>query len=507
MAQYYDKDIDYAKLMSESAAKGDYASAWQYEQMRNQKVTDQNAAGNTRYKTSNQYENWQTNPLYGGSAYEASKTDTYTPSVSIGNPSDFQYDVAKPTYESPYSGQIDSLLAEIMNTEDFAYNYANDPLYAQYAETYGREGNRAMNDTLAASSANTGGLASSYSVGAANQANNYYMSQLSDKIPELEQLAYQKYNDDYARSSNNLGLLQGQDDRMYGRNRDSVGDWYADRDFSYGQNMDQINRDITVDQNDYGRFTDQRDWDYGVGRDTIDDTRYTDETEYARGRDTTLDERYADETEYSRGQDSYLQAFNRWTQTGVVSAADAAILGVTAGTSTSDQSYKNAQLKADQADNARVVSDGNYDKALTRYQVMGYVTAEDAAILGLPAGTPWPSEADTSDTGTEGAGTQYDAGEEGVSLITQKPAPADPYADRNTTMPVATSPKAKAQQATSGYTSTAKAVTAEYDRQRASGAKSADQDALSNIIADALDAGTITTEEAMNLAKYYGIEI
>lgn len=72
----------------------------------------------------------------------------------------------------------------------FDYDPEQDPRMAAYRKTYLREAERAREDTLAKAAAATGGIPSSYAVGAADQAGNYFTAQLTDKIPEL-------YNDAY----------------------------------------------------------------------------------------------------------------------------------------------------------------------------------------------------------------------------------------------------------------------------------------------------------------------
>lgn len=72
----------------------------------------------------------------------------------------------------------------------FDYDPEKDPRMAAYRKTYLREAERAREDTLAKAAAATGGIPSSYAIGAADQAGNYFVSQLTDKIPEL-------YNDAY----------------------------------------------------------------------------------------------------------------------------------------------------------------------------------------------------------------------------------------------------------------------------------------------------------------------
>ena len=172
------------------------------------------------------------------------------------------------SFDSEYKDEIDSLLDAILNRPDFSYDYTKDPLYQQYAEVYTREGNRAMLDTLGQVSARTGGLASSYATSAANQANNYYMSQLGDKIPELQQLAYSMWMDDYNMDMQNMSLLMGLDDTAYSR-------WNNDRNFNYGVFRDNISDSRYEDETAYDRWWEQ----YQFGQ---NNSIYQDETEYER---------------------------------------------------------------------------------------------------------------------------------------------------------------------------------------------------------------------------------
>lgn len=236
---------------------------------------------------------------------DAEKPFTYVPT--------FSYDTSsKPTYESQYDPQIDELLNQILTREDFSYDVNADPLFAQYKQQYLREGNRAMNDTLASAASNAGGM-NSYAVTAAQQANNYYNSQLTDMIPELYQLAYGMYLDDKASDVENLGLLQQMDNTQYGRYRDTMSDWMNDRNFAYQQYRDAI-----------GDYTDNRDFEYGVGRDQIEDDRYNTEWEYT----TSINDK---ETAYNQALD--------FMAMGVMPSAD---LLAKAGISTAEaQTYVN----------------------------------------------------------------------------------------------------------------------------------------------------------------------
>lgn len=209
------------------------------------------------------------------------------------------YQETRPTYESKYDSRIDDLLNQILNRDKFSYDAANDPLFAQYQSQYQREGNRAMNDTLASAAAGAGGM-NSYAITAAQQANDYYNSQIGDKIPELYQLAYQMYLQDIDNDVQNMGLLQDMDTTQYNRYRDTMSDWYNDRNFAYNQYRDDVADNQWLKQFNYNSL-----------RDNIADQRYDQEWDYNVGRDQIADQRYNTEWDYSTQQNRKEQAYSK----------------------------------------------------------------------------------------------------------------------------------------------------------------------------------------------------
>lgn len=193
----------------------------------------------------------------------------------------FSYEAA-PTYTSRYQNQIDDLTRQILNREAFSYDPEKDPTYQQYKESYTRNGERAMQDTLGQASARTGGLASSYAGSAAQQTYDNYMGALADKIPELKQLAYSMYQDEGNTQRANLEMLVALEQGDYAKYADLLAQYNTDRSFDYGVHRDNISDE---------RYNNE--WNYSVGRDQIADKRYEDETAYNR-------ETYKDETEYNR---------------------------------------------------------------------------------------------------------------------------------------------------------------------------------------------------------------
>ncbi len=158
-----------------------------------------------------------------------------------------------PIYTEKYQPQIDDLMQKILQRDPFSYNYLEDPLYQQYRDAYTREGARAMQDTMGQAAARTGGYLSTAGQVAAQQANNYYTAKIGDKVPELQQLAYQMWMNDYDMDVKDLGLLQGLED------------------FNYEKFLTEL-----------GQFNTDRNFNYGAYRDLISDERYNSEVQYAR---------------------------------------------------------------------------------------------------------------------------------------------------------------------------------------------------------------------------------
>ena len=100
---------------------------------------------------------------------------------------------------------------------EFSYDLESDPVYSAYKKQYNREGQRATQNAIGEAAAATGGIPSSYATAAATQAGDYYASQLSDKVPELYQDAYNRYLNDLSQ-------------------------WNTDRSFAYGQYIDELNQ-------------------------------------------------------------------------------------------------------------------------------------------------------------------------------------------------------------------------------------------------------------------------
>ena len=176
------------------------------------------------------------------------KEETYTPSSTVQKLQNAlsRTEANKPgAYQSNYQTQIDNTLNSILNREKFTYNANMDPLYQQYKNQYVTQGQNAMRDTMAQAAELTGGYGSSYATTAASQAYDNYLSQLNNVVPELYQLALDKYNMEGDTLRQNLQMIQDTDNIMYGRHRDTVGDWQTDRDYAYNRYSGERDFDYT----------------------------------------------------------------------------------------------------------------------------------------------------------------------------------------------------------------------------------------------------------------------
>lgn len=169
-----------------------------------------------------------------------------------------------PTYNNRYDAQINSLLNGINNYGPFSYDPETDPLYSSYKKQYTREGKRATEDAIGAAAAASGGIPSSYAVTAATQAGDYYAAQMADKVPELYQIAYNKYLQDFTQELQKLSATQGQEQYDYAKYLDQLSQYNTERNFDYNVWSDRYNQlannlssVATLSDNEYSRYMDK----------------------------------------------------------------------------------------------------------------------------------------------------------------------------------------------------------------------------------------------------------
>lgn len=182
-----------------------------------------------------------------------------------------------------YAALADKYMRDYDNSK-FSYDFNTDPVYQAAKQAYINQGKIAAKNVAAQAAKFTGGYGNSYGTMAAQQQYNAALQNANDIIPELQNAAYSRYQNDLAKKQN-------------------LANWYLQN--SRYQKEDERYADELAYSRDRDRISDERYADelaYSRDRDKVSDTRYADELAYSRGRDKISDERYADETKYNREQ-------------------------------------------------------------------------------------------------------------------------------------------------------------------------------------------------------------
>lgn len=151
-------------------------------------------------------------------------------------------------YKSNLTGKINSYRNQLMN---FKYNPMQDASYQALAQIYGARGEQAAQDTMGDAAALNGGYGSSYAVSAAQQARNQYNQELAALIPDLEQNAY-------ARMQNNYNMMVDRDNDLYNRYRDLMSDYQWGR--GYNADLYQFNQNYGLQARETKLAEDQFKW-------------------------------------------------------------------------------------------------------------------------------------------------------------------------------------------------------------------------------------------------------
>lgn len=163
----------------------------------------------------------------------------------------------KPTdYTSKWQPQIDDTVNNILNRKDFQYDVNGDALYQQYKDRYTTLGQQAMMDTMGQAAKLTGGYGNSNAQMVGQQAYQNYLQGLTDKIPELYSLAYDRYNQQGQNMYNQYNLLNQQEQNAYNQWLQNYNLWQTERDYNTG------------------RYDTERGYDYGVYRDSVADDQW-----------------------------------------------------------------------------------------------------------------------------------------------------------------------------------------------------------------------------------------
>lgn len=236
-----------------------------------------------------------------------SNSTGYKPSNAV-NTAKQAYTVHNSKKPSAYTGKYDNLINDnlnnILNRKQFSYDANKDTLYNQYKDMYTRNGQTAMQDTMGNAALLTGGYGNSYATTAGQQAYNSYMQQLNDKIPELEQRAYDRYRDETNDLYNQNNLLTNLDSTDYSRYRDKMSDYLNDRDFYYNAYNNERNFDYGKYRDDVGDAKDDRNFNYQKERDSVSDDQWQKTFNYNQYRDKVGDDQWQKQFDYQKQRDA-----------------------------------------------------------------------------------------------------------------------------------------------------------------------------------------------------------
>ena len=165
-------------------------------------------------------------------------------------------------YQSQWQAKQQQAADEVMNRQKFQYNMSADPVYQQYKEQYQRQGKLAMRDTIGQAAAMNGGYGSSYAQMAGQQAYNGQLQQLNDRMPELYQLALEKYQMEGQAAMDRYNLASQMESQDYGRYKDNLAAWQTERDYTTGRYDNERSVDYNMwadmDEREYSRYLDQQ---------------------------------------------------------------------------------------------------------------------------------------------------------------------------------------------------------------------------------------------------------
>jgi hypothetical protein len=153
---------------------------------------------------------------------EEDKAETETETETELDP-DAKEDAEREANRKDWEQKLLEAAQSIYDRKDFEYDPEKDELYKSYAGAYSRAGEMAMRDTVGKSAALTGGYGNSYAQTAGQQVYGKYMDELSDKIPELWQAAYDRYDSETDSMYDKLSMAAQMVD-FYGEDKDKTGD-------------------------------------------------------------------------------------------------------------------------------------------------------------------------------------------------------------------------------------------------------------------------------------------
>ena len=208
-------------------------------------------------------------------ALEDMITNGYTPSAAVNAALQELNDILEnepAEFSSQWSSQIDAIMEQITNREDFSYDYSTDATYNTYRDLYQRQGRMSMMDTVGQSSALTGGYGNSWAQTAGQQSYNQNLQNLNNIVPQLQEQALNQYNAEGQRLQDAYSLASNERSQDLTEYQQGYNEWAANRDFA----QNSYDSSKQYDYNDY-----QSRLDYYQNLATQENSAYNTNRQYA----------------------------------------------------------------------------------------------------------------------------------------------------------------------------------------------------------------------------------
>lgn len=210
-------------------------------------------------------------------------------------------------YVNRYADEQQDVIQTLNRDQTGAYIAAAEDAWENYRKAYLREGQRAYQDSLGAAAANTGGVASTAAVTAAQQAQNYYAAQAADKKGELYQQAFENRLAERNQALAELGVYDQLNNTAYGQYRSEAERALQSQQFDANLNQENEHFRAELNQNNQ-QFQAQH-------------------------------QLQTEQFQAEQKQQIYNNALTKWQAYGYVTADIAEVLGLPAGTAYTEQAY------------------------------------------------------------------------------------------------------------------------------------------------------------------------
>ena len=140
-----------------------------------------------------------------------------------------QQQANKPGAYSPvWQEKADAYLEQYQSRDPFTYDVNADALYQMLRDMYVQQGQMARMDAMGQVAAMSGGYSNSYAQAAGDQAYNQHLNQLNAIVPELYQMAQDRYDLEGQRMMEMYGIYQDRESQEYARHQDDMDRWYQE---------------------------------------------------------------------------------------------------------------------------------------------------------------------------------------------------------------------------------------------------------------------------------------